>query len=800
MKWFRIFVALLGLVALVGAGLILSLPHLNDFQTKGEIRIPGLGNRVSLLRDEKGMAYARAQSLDDLFMAQGFATAQDRLFQMQLTRMMVRGRISELAGSLARDLDIRMRTLGLYAMAEKQATLLDKQTARFFQSYVNGINAFITQCPGDIPVEFRLSGIRPEPWKIADSISILYYMGFSTSANLDTEIIAQMLLETLGYEKTLEIMPLNFNPDDPGDTGELKLPARPSLGFTGGVIQYLSAYTRDRELRAGSNNWAVAPERSASGSPILAGDPHLDTRILPGVWYPMGLFSPSVRAVGVTIPGIPGMAVGRTSHMALAVTNNYGDMTDLYIETPDPENPGNYLEGDLSLPFAQVRETLKIRDKNAAGGFRTETILIRKTRRGPVVSDIFKDLKTNKIITLRFAPAESMGSKIGIIDILRARNSRDLSRALENCPMLCLNWVFADVKGNIGHRASGKIPVRTDGDGTFPHPVRDSSDNWQGWIPPNRMPGTINPAKKWIGTCNQKMVPGDYPWYYSSYFASSYRYRRLKQLMTGPDPLTVDDMWAFQRDTQNLMAEKVAPVMARALMKSESTRDLGLILYAWDGSDKEKESAPSVFQAIYRYFVLALFEDDLGEDKALSLIKRPYFWQERVEKMVVEGQSPWFDDIRTKDRKESLEDLMISAALRARTDLVSLMGSDPEVWEWGRIHTLELVNPIRRKGLGRTLLGTGPMPMAGSGETLYRAAFPADKPFSVSYCAALRMVADLGDGEKVAAVLPGGISGRTFHAHQRDQVGPFMKGEKLYWWFSDRAVDAHARAKLVLAP
>jgi len=800
MKWFsRIFI----LTLFAGAcfiALFFYLPFFNDFQQKGQLNIPGLKEKVTIRRDASGMAYIKAQNLDDALMAQGFVTAQDRLFQMQLTRLFAQGRICELAGEAATKLDIRMRTIGLYRMSKKQAAILNDKTKNRFQKYVDGINAFIDVCPDDLHLEFKLAGIPPEKWEIADSISLLYYMGYSTAANLNTEIVSQMLLETLGYEKISQIMPININADDPEDAGEIQLPPKENLSLSLAGIKDLMAYTFDRKLRAGSNNWAVSPAFSASGKAILSGDPHLDPRILPGVWYPLGLFTPETRAVGVNIPGIPGMPIGRTDYIALSATNNYGDMVDLYIETIDPANPDNYLEGEKSIPFIQIKETLKIKDKDAPEGYKLKPVTIRATKRGPVVSNIFKDLKTNRVITLRFAPAESMGPDIGILDVLTAKNSQDLVKALKQTPMLCINWVFADSKGNIGHQASGKIPIRYNGDGTFPHTVKDSKDNWAGWIPPDEMPGSMNPEKNWVGTCNHKTIKHDYPYYYSSYFAPSYRYRRLKELMASSDKKGVDDLWIYQRDTKNMLAQSISPVMAEILLKYDDTKILGDILSQWDFRDDPEKAAPAIFQTTYKLFAKLVFEDDLGEQKAMIMLNNWYFWQERLEKMVLSKESPWFDNIETSDRKETLEDLFHLAAINARAFLEPRLGNDPQKWQWGKIHTLELVNPIRRKGTGSTWLGTGPMPMGGSGETLYRGWYDYDKPFEITHCAALRMVVDFSDKEKVVAVLPGGVSGRTFDPHQKDQIDAFMSGKKMFWWFSDKAIDDHTESTLVLNP
>ncbi len=800
MKWFRSFVILTLFLTVCIASLFFYLPFSNNFKQKGELNIPGLSNRVTIQRDANGMAYIKAQHLEDALFAQGFVTAQDRLFQMQLTRLFAQGRICELAGDAAKNIDIRMRTVGLHRMAIKQADILNDKSKKYFQSYVDGINAFIDVCPDDIHLEFKLAGLSPEKWEVADSLTLLYYMGYSTAANLNSEIVSQMLLETLGFERASQIMPININADDPYDTGEIQLPPKENLSLSMDNIRNLMAYTSDRKLRAGSNNWAVSPAISASGKAILSGDPHLDPRILPGVWYPVGIFTPEIRAVGVNIPGIPGMPVGRTDYIAISATNSYGDMLDLYIETIDPKNPDNYLEGKKSIPFIQIKETLKIKDKEAPEGFRSEPLTIRTTKRGPVVSNIFKDLKTTKLISLRFAPAESMEPAIGILDVLTVKNSDDLVKVLKQTPMLCNKRVFADSQGNIGYQVSGKIPIRHNGDGIFPHRVKDSNDNWTGWIPADEMPGEMNPEKNWVGTCNHKTIKSDYPYYYSSYFAPSYRYRRLKELMDSSDKKDVNDLWEYQRDTKNLLAQSISPVMAKILQKHDDTKTMGDILSNWDFKDDPEKAAPAISQTTYKLFAKLVFEDDLGTEKAMIMLNNWYFWQERLERMVLNGNSSWFDNMETIDEKETLEDLFHLAALNAKAFLVPKLGNDPKKWQWGKIHTLELVNPIRRKGPGKTWLGSGPMPMGGSGETIYRGLYNYDKPFEVTHCASLRMVVDFSDREKVAAVLPGGVSGRTFNTHQKDQVEAFMSGEKMYWWFSDKAIDEHTKSKLILKP
>jgi penicillin G amidase len=381
--------------------------YLNSYQTEGTLVLPGLGEPVTVVRDEKGMAYVYARSMEDAIMAQGFVTAQDRLFQMELTRLVATGRICELAGDAAKPLAIRMKTIGFFRNAERQAELLDPETRKFLQKYVDGVNAFIELRPGERHLEFRLAGIEPTPWRIEDSLAVAYLMSWETAANLSTEIIAQMLVEKVGIEKAREIFPLNVNPDEgPHESRGTVAPASGWVPLSLEKDETVLGYLGDRPLRLGSNNWCVGPSLSKGGKPILANDPHLDARMLPGPWYPIGLITPDVRAVGVSIPGIPALMVGRTEHVAFGITNAYGDNQDLYVETLDPLDPERYLEGERSLPFERVEETLRIKDRKSPGGFREEKLTVRLTRRGPVISDVLTGLETQKVLTLRWLPFE----------------------------------------------------------------------------------------------------------------------------------------------------------------------------------------------------------------------------------------------------------------------------------------------------------------------------------------------------------------------------------------------------------
>lgn len=800
MKWFKRFIWLVLILSAMVVALIEAAPWLNDYQTDGDFELPGLSAPVTVKRDVKGMAFVFAQNLDDAILAQGFVTAQDRLFQMQVSRLFAQGRISELVGEKGLKIDRRMRSIGIHRLAKKQAALLNKKTRDALQRYLEGVNAFIELCPTDLPLEFKLAGIRAETWQLADSLSLLYMMGFSTSGNLKHEIVAQMIIDKIGPERAREIMPLNVNPDEaPALVSNLR-PTGPTAALAMVGHAALTGLLESLPLSLGSNNWAVAGRFNTGGKPILAGDPHLDARILPGPWYPMGIITPEIRAVGAIIPGMPGMVIGRTKHVALAMTNAYADVQDLYIETLDPSDPGRYLEGGESLPFKEIEETIKIKDGDAPDGFRKEKFVVRLTRRGPVFPVEAQDSKSGQFFSLRWAAAESMLPEIGLLRGLSAKNAEELDAALQRVSMLVLNWIFVDDQGNIGWRVSGRLPIRSQREAGVPQQVSSSQDNWVGWIPQDQMPHAMNPSKGWLATANHKTVTKEYPYYYSSMAASSYRYARIKELLSEPGAKPATVHWEYQRDTDNLMARRLAPILAQALDQEPRTQPLARLLTKWNHRDDVDQAAPLVFQAVILEFARQVFVDELGPKITQALLESLYFWQERLMAMTMAGDSAWFDDIRTQGKTETRDDLLRRAGLTALAEISQRIGPDPAAWRWGELHTLELVSPLRRKGFGKELLGTGPMPMGGSAETIYRSRYSSKKPFDVTISAALRMVVDMSDSEKIMAVLPGGVVGRQFSPHQADQVPAFMNGDILYWWFSDQAINENTKHRLVLKP
>lgn len=458
----------------------------DQYQHDGAMKLSVLKAPVRVVRDEQGVPYIYAQSLDDAFRAQGFVTAQDRLLQIEFSRYLAHGRLAELIGEAGLRSDIPLRVAGIPRQARRHAALLQGEERRRRELYLEGLNAYIREHADDYPVSLRILGITAQPWTLEDSVTLSYFLNWSSSANLDTELISQAILDRVGPERAAQISQLTVNPD-----GESEQAAKPILATR---LDGPQLGTRWGEwftgepwpMRLGSNSWVMSAARSAGHAPIVVNDPHIDSRTLPGIWHPVGLITPELRAVGVAGAGIPGLAVARTDRIAYGVTNSYGDVIDLFVEREDPAHPGHYLEGETSVPFEIIEDTVRVREWGSRAGFRDMPLRIRLTHRGPVISDHGMGLPGGVLLSMRWSVPEAMRpDDSGGTDIMLARNVEQARQAIGrvNAPY---NYVVADVDGNIAHFTGGRVPIRLRGDGSIPLAVTDGTDAWGGSFPGTR--------------------------------------------------------------------------------------------------------------------------------------------------------------------------------------------------------------------------------------------------------------------------------------------------------------------------
>ncbi|MEH6582288.1 MAG: penicillin acylase family protein [Halioglobus sp.] len=781
-------------VLVLVVAIVFLLPRLDTYQREGSLEMPSLHSEVRVLRDESGVPYIYADSLDDALTAQGFLHGQDRMFQMEMQKYLAHGRLSELIGERGLEMDRIVRLLNMTGFAREQMEKISDEERNYLQRYLNGLNDFITEREDEFPLSLTALDHQPIAWTLEDILAVQFVRIWMNSVNWQQELLTLRLIDKLGPGKAYELRPLTINPDDPATEPAESVWASVDLDFSFDdslVSPYQPRYAM------GSNAWASDAGKSANGAPILSNDPHLDARQLPGFWYPMGIVTPELRAVGTAAPGGPGLGVGRTADIAWGATNGYADVVDLFIETVDPDNENNYLEGERSTAFVKRTEELRIRDSDAEGGFRVETLHIRETPRGPVISDHGMSLVPDKVITLRWSTPEYVGPDLGNRELLIAKSVDEALLAIGKVST-ALNYIVVDTAGNIARLGSGMVPIRRFGDGLVPLPVT-AQDNWAGRIPPQEMPLQLNPEKGWVGTANHRITEADYPYAYSTHFSGSWRYRRLMELFEAKPKLTADDHWAANLDIKNLLAERMRPAMIAAFEADPELAQLAAELESWNLEDDKALAAPLIFQSVFRHFSMEIFADEMDESLLTAYLNQTYYWQERMLLWYEDGSSEWFDDVRTPEI-EGRDDLILRAGQAALAELSGKWGEDVSAWHWGDEHIITISHPFLPGDTAARWLGGGIHPFSGSGETLNRGVYQFDEPYETKIIDSMRLIIDMSDEEKVEAHFPGGVSERLFDPWNKNFLDSWLTGEKRYWWFSDEAIEAHAEYELIMQP
>lgn len=810
----------------------------NSYLAEGEIAVPGLAAPLIIRRDANGTPYVFAFSFQDAMFGQGFAMAQDRLFQMETARLYAAGRLAEKLGGAFLPGDRMARTVGFYRLAEQRVTALDAPSLAELEAFCAGVNAFISTRPQDAPAELRLIGeTSVAPWRPVDLIAMVYLQSwFFSLPMLDAEITAQAIMERFeGDEARAEAyFPFVENPDAPG-SGEARDARRQATSrpyedldlnldaaiwgrAPGGAGKSGAGYGSALESGAsGSNNWAFSGARMGRRAALVANDPHLDIRRLPGPWHPIGLFTKDgISAVGAGV-GLPGLFLGRNAAVGFGVTVGYADVLDLSIETVDPARPGFYLETEGEEAVwreAQIHiEPIRVL---VDGGYRTEELQVAETPRGPLLPDFGLVGRDDRALSLRWAiasPEMAARSSYRFEPLLRATSAAEAIAALEGLAEASLNFVAGDVDGAVARRATGFVPDRALGDGMTPAPAAISARDWHGFLTGPDLPGAAVKSEGWVGSANHSVAPPDFGRAYSDMVSPAWRYRRMKQLFDGQGELSPRLARQAQRDLLNPLAAQLSPILERAL-ETDPERRLETqaayeVLSRWDRRDTAEAAGPLVFQEILRSLAWRIYEPALGAELARKVLERREFWQERFARALISAEGGVLDEAALSG-KVNRDVVIRQATVAAMTTLEGLHGPDPATWRWGDALKIRLDGPAPAPPgfeFAAAPLGYRLLEMSGSAETLDRAHTKFFRPDerspleAIDSAASIRMVADLADDEKIVATLAGGVTGRTLHPHLDDQLPAWSSAERsLYWWFSPRKIRENTVTELTLTP
>lgn len=763
-------------------------------QTSGSMTVAGLRKPIEIIRDTWGVPHIYAQTEDDLFFGQGYAHAQDRLFQMDANRRVGTGRMSEIVGPPGLASDRMARIFGWRQAAQAQADqiLQDPDSLAVSHAFARGVNTFIAQ--NRLPAEFTLLAYKPEPWGILDSSAWGSVLAWGLSVNWESELIRTLLIDHLGADKAADLQP-DYTDEYPTILSTNQVGARLAQ-------ELLSAYHKamsDLPIRTpagqglGSNNWTISGQHTASGRPILANDPHLPP-IFPTIWYENHLEGGRYKISGFSSPGIPGIIIGHNEQIAWGVTNGFPDVQDLYIETFDEQDPTRYLVGDEWEEADMRQETIHVR------GWRKPQIeTVPWTRHGPVITSLIPH--ETRAIALRWASHQPHNHLKAMLQMCRADDWASFRASLQHWAFPPQNVVYADVAGNIGYMLPGRIPQRAQGIGAVPVPGRDPAHDWQGWLPFDQLPFAYNPAKGYIVTANNKVVGDDYPHLLTSEWLAPYRASRIAQRLEAERPLTIQGNNHIQNDTVSLLARRFLKTALPRLTVTPAIEQAYQTLQAWNHDMRASDIAPSIYFSWYVHFTDAVWAQALGDDMVAQLLGKKALREfpgsplhevgfELTVRWLETGAPAWVGDI-IPHLQPALEAGLVA--------LAQTVGEDPAGWQWGNLHKLELHHHLTRlPGLGR-LWKPITLPLGGSGNTVNQADVPPHfPPGPVHTIASCRMVLDVGAWDNSISALPGGQSGHPASDHYQDQVEQWHKGQTHPMLFSRAQVLAHAKETLWL--
>ena len=697
-------------------------------QTSGTLAAP-LAAPASIQRDAHGLPLIEAKSLDDLLFAQGFATAQDRLWQMESLRRAATGTLSEVIGPNTLPIDRETRSLRMARIAERQLAALSPADRATLAAYARGVNHYIRTQRGNYPIEFRLLGFDPRPWRIEDSLSIGLLMFRSLSSTGRIELQKALLLEKGDPEK----------------------------------INLLFSSTGGQDVQPGSNAWALSGTRTASGKALLANDPHLE-HSLPGTWHAVHLRGDGLDVFGFTVPGIPGVVIGRNPRIAWGITNLGFDSQDYFLEQLDP-NTGRYLYKGQVLQAELDRELIPV--KNAPGVEFKQWVTVH----GPV-STI-----GNRQAALQWTAAVPAPFQLSVLALNRATNWTEFRAALEHFPSASSNFVYADAEGNIGLQVAGQLPIRRNRAGDVPVEGTSGEFDWEGFIPFADLPSFYNPPSGRVLTANQNPFPADYKYTVSGDFAPPYRARQIADRLDSqeikndspeiknPDikKWTPADTMRLQADVYSGFSHHLAAHVIKAWQRRQAS-DPNLapaieLLKQWNGQMMPELPAPLVITYTYQNLRRMVIEKAARQPGANYELR---IGPAHIESLLDRQTPGWFPD---------WDAVLLRALGEGIEEGQRAQGTDIRKWRYGIYNQITIRHPLlERIPYVGAYFNLGPYQANGSSTTL--------KQTSPRLLPSMRFVADFGpDPAGGLYHLPAGLSGHAFSSHFKDQWRAYQSAE-----------------------
>lgn len=767
----------LTLILTVGAYVLLSGGRPDR---SGEHALAGLSASVDVRFDRWGVPAIRAASEEDLIAALGFIHANDRITQMELGRRAAFGRLSEILGEATVDLDVYFRTLRLRSTAEAMWRDVSPESRTWLEAYARGVNAWLTSRGDDLPPELRLLGVRPEPWREIDSIAFALLMARDLSFwNDRPEEQRYTWMRAFGTERMRHLLgdPDVHVPEAIAALARGEAPPEPEAG----------AAAEEPSLDApGSNNWALAPRRTRAGRAMVANDPHLPLR-LPSVWFQVHLRSPTYEAAGMSLPGAPGIVLGRGEHVAWAFTNVMLDDHDVFFEILDDAGE-NVRRGDDWSPIARESVTIEVKDGEP------RELVLRTTDRGPLLdADDERELPARSLVWTAHFGGDPL---LALRRLAISRTPDEALAAVETFVAPAQNLVAGFATGELLYTAIGHVPNRRRGDGRLPSPGWDPSYGWDGLRPRDTNPTVRDPEDGLLVTANADIVPPGYPLDLVADFYPGHRARRIRQVLGERTDWTFEGMATLQTDTVSLYADELlntvsADIVGLSGEASKAWQHLAL----WDRS-----MAPRGPSALYALFQRELITSIFTDEAELAELN-PFVYRDALLRLVRgEIDEHYFDDVRT-DAVETREEILAAALETAFREGNERWGRKVSRWDYGEMHSLVLRHPLDAAPILGALLRRGPFPVGGSATTPLAFGFRwQDDRMAITYGPSMRFITDWSQPDVAFVALPGGQSGHLMDPHYDDRLDAYLGGRLHLSAYSEERIERLTVARLALEP
>ena len=759
----------------------------------GELSLAGLIAAVEIIRDAWGIPHIYAANTHDLFLAQGYVHAQDRLWQMEVNRRTASGHLSELFGELALDTDRATRTFGFQRVGQADWANADENVREMILAYTKGVNAFLQDSTSHMPVEFTLLRHRPEPWTPEDSTAFSRVMIWQLSHAWDSQFVRAQVVEAVGQEHAAEL--------------EIRYPEGNPLTLPAGIeFNRLDANGALRAARGpflkrgiGSNGWAIAGARTTTGGPFLCNDMHL-ALALPSLWYEAHLVADGFNVTGFTLPGLPGVMVGHNAHIAWGMTLAFTDCEDLYVERFDPQAPHRYQFGQEWLDAEVIREPINVKGRAEP---HVEEVIV--TRHGPVISGVVG--YANKGIAVQSMALRPCPALRGWWLLNQARDWNEFVEAARLIESPQLNVPYADVEGNIGYWVTGKVPVRAKGQGLVPAAGWTGEYEWVGKVPFEEMPHALNPRQGFVVSCNHRIVPDDYPHFLGSVWMNGYRARRITEIIQSRDRLSADDFCAIQLDFACIPGQEFVKCL-EGLSSEDQDVQMGLdLLRRWDGQLTAESIGGTVYEVTRRRLVRNLLEPGLGAElsaRVMGLGFHPllkstneFYGHDTIAilRMLGDPDSWWVE-------QAGGQDAVLPRSLKQAVQwLWEELGPDVRDWQWGRIHRAVFPHAMGIQKPLDQVFNRGPLPIGGDTDTPCQTGIlPGQAYDNDAWAPSTRMVADMSDLSRSLAMHAPGQSGQLGSAHYDDLADLWIKGEYHPMLWTREQVESEAEGTLRLEP